>query len=645
MGCGGERERLENARAEQKWGYINLRDFTSTSCYSPLSYGILYIFLIVSVAVYAVDLFTAANLLFFDRWSGQVKPVISFKIARWIFAACILLSLVLLVYRWTRAIRVIKSGVVVASYLDPLAVRIQSIRPGARGQGWRRFLVFAALTEGRKGAEYVALFTYFSFEASMRIIFAEGPRQLLNAQTLYSVMQANLVPAGEHAAKDGHSPIAQFWVNLRILADHNREQAAILFGMLFTLIIWVFSVLSLLLACIFYTLFLWRHIPKSDGTLKRFCRRKIDTRLSKIVGKKVEKALARGDRIRAREAANLSNGGRPGRVKRQPTIPVVGEDDQSFRPEDLSRQTTQTMFASRPSQHSTGAPVLSRQPTVPDVGAVNDRPEAPSRSTTQSSAQSYDSYASDAPLMSSGQQMGHATPSRSYSKPLPSRSTSDRTLPYDRPPISRKPTAGSQSTQQTYNTAYSSQPPPGRMYSNGTPRNLVRQVTDSSSYAPSMRSRTNPPTRYGAQTPGPNSPPTQEFELRPQPPRSLSTVPSNNHQFIPYNPNVNNRQPRPSIITPTRNVTSPPILPMPPIDDYFGPQPPTRRSGTAPLSQPPRSGTAPPVPQPMAYDDMYGHQAGYGEPPRRPMPARSATAGPGTRGLGSEWDRRPAQRF
>lgn len=118
------------------------------------------------MAVYAVDLFTATNLLFFNKWSGQVKPVISFKIARWLFAACILLSLVLLVYRWIRALRVIKSGVVAASYLDPLAVRIQSIRPGARGRGFRRFLVFGALTEGRKGAEYIALFTYFSFEGN-----------------------------------------------------------------------------------------------------------------------------------------------------------------------------------------------------------------------------------------------------------------------------------------------------------------------------------------------------------------------------------------------------------------------------------------------------------------------------------------------
>ena len=70
----------------------------------------------------------------------------------------------LLFYRWLRAIRVIKASGVAQSYLDPLAVRIQSIRTGKEGRGWKRFLVFAELTKSKKGADYVALFSYFSFE-------------------------------------------------------------------------------------------------------------------------------------------------------------------------------------------------------------------------------------------------------------------------------------------------------------------------------------------------------------------------------------------------------------------------------------------------------------------------------------------------
>ena len=139
----------------------NLSDFKSTSCFTPLSYGFLYIFLLTSVACYAVDLFTAINLLVFDRWSSQVKPYIPFYISRWIFAGCIILTWIFLLYRWLRAIRAMRSDGVAASYLDPLAVKIQSIR---MGRGWRRFLVFAELTKSKKGTEYVALFTYFSFE-------------------------------------------------------------------------------------------------------------------------------------------------------------------------------------------------------------------------------------------------------------------------------------------------------------------------------------------------------------------------------------------------------------------------------------------------------------------------------------------------
>lgn len=145
----------------------NLSDFKSSSCWTGFSYGVLYISLGISVAVYGVDTFTAANLLFFNRWNGQVKPAIPFKISRWIFAGCIILSFVLLVYRWFKAIRAIRSGIVAASYLDPLAVRVQSIRTGANGRGWRRFLLFTALTKHRKGAEYVALFAYFSFEGKL----------------------------------------------------------------------------------------------------------------------------------------------------------------------------------------------------------------------------------------------------------------------------------------------------------------------------------------------------------------------------------------------------------------------------------------------------------------------------------------------
>ncbi|KAL8983693.1 MAG: hypothetical protein Q9205_002143 [Flavoplaca limonia] len=637
MGCHGEREKLEDARAEQKWGYINLGDFKSTSCYSVLSYIILYIFVFISVAVYAVDLFTAANLLFFNRWSGQVKPIIDFKIARWLFAACILLSLVLLVYRWFRALRVIKSGVVVASYLDPLAVRIQSIR------GFRRFLVFGALTEGRKGAEYVALFTYFSFEAWMRIIFAQGPRQLLNAQTLYSVMQADLLPGDKHGPKDGRSNISQFWTNVGILASHNREQAAILFGMLFTLVIWLISVVSLLLACLFYITFLWRHVSKSDGTLTKYCRRKLDTRLSKIVSKKVDKALARGETLRAQDSTKAE---RPAHMKRQPTIPLVDEDDYCLDQAHPSRQTTQTSFSNGPPSSDNAHFQLNRKPIIPIISPLSDRPEAPSRSTTQSSSRTYESYGSDAPLIQGAEAMAYAPPVRSFSRPTPPRSVSNQAVPYEQSSAIRNPSAASRSTQQSYNTAYSSGPPPGRMTSNSTSRNLTQQNTYTSNYTPAMQyqqhnsTNSRPPTRQGRQTPAltipyTNTPPIQELEKHTQPPPSVS---SNSQQYIAYNPNIQNNLPSSS--TPN---TSSAARPPPPMDDYFPAQPsPLERSGTAPPARRPGTAPLPPLPQqksgsapiPTYVAPPYENHEQYAS--RAPMPGRSATAAPER-----QWQRKP----
>jgi Fungal potassium channel len=127
---------------------------------------VLYISLFISIAVYVVDTFTAVNLLAFDRWSGQIKPVIPLTYSRWIFGGCIILSFIFLAFRWLRAVRVMRNGGIAESYLDPLAVRVQSVRMGKRGRGWKRFLVFAELTKGKKGASYVALFTYFSFEGT-----------------------------------------------------------------------------------------------------------------------------------------------------------------------------------------------------------------------------------------------------------------------------------------------------------------------------------------------------------------------------------------------------------------------------------------------------------------------------------------------
>lgn len=143
--------------------FQQLSDFKSGNGFTCLAYGYLFISLTISLAVYAVDTFTAVQLLVFNKWSGEIQPAISFDVAKWIFSVCIILSFVNLGYEHIRAQLIIRRGSVAESYLDNLAVRLQSVRI-FNGKGWRRFLVFAELTKSKKGAEYIALFTYFSFQ-------------------------------------------------------------------------------------------------------------------------------------------------------------------------------------------------------------------------------------------------------------------------------------------------------------------------------------------------------------------------------------------------------------------------------------------------------------------------------------------------
>lgn len=372
--------------------------------------------LIVSISIYVVDTFVAVNLLAFNKWAGQIQPAIPFEISRWVFAGCIILSFVLLIERWIRAVRVMRQGGVAKSYLDPLAVRVQSIRMGANGRGYRRFLVFAELTKSRKGADYVALFSYFSFEAAIRIIFAEGPRVVINGITLYSVTKLNFIPTGEHAGPQGKSPVEQFFINIGAMADKDKLQATVLFGMLWTCLIWILAALSLAVSVVLYLLFLWHHIPSEAGGLKNYCRIKINKRMERVVRTKVDKALKKENEIRAREDAKAARSGVS--VKVQPTLPVLGQDDEpSFPP--LSRNATQTtlpMYESRPptgrdSQDSFDQPPMPAFPPGARPGMM-----------TQRSDSSMASYSSNAPLMSSASDMGY-----SDVPPMP-------TGPYGRPP-------------------------------------------------------------------------------------------------------------------------------------------------------------------------------------------------------------------
>ena len=461
--CGGDREKGPPEK-KQKWEFINLDDFKNKSFWTVVAYIWLWLMGFVGIAVYAVDTFTAVQLLAFDRWSSQVQPWIPFNYSKWIFAGCILFSWVLCIYEWVRAIRVIRRGGVAASYMDPLAAPLQSMR----SKGWKRFLVFTALTKSKKGTDYVAFFVYFAFQNAIRVILAEGPRQVINGLTLGSIMETKLI---NKDANDDASGIERFWLNLQTLANQNFQQAVILGSMMFTLTIWVFSALCLIAAGVLYLVFLWHYIPQRDGRLRIYCRRKIDRRLEKIVEHKIQSAIDDENRKkeRAEKKAELKRQKTgelpppaPPKLARQPTLPDLTDPDLKEEPKvpdfGLQRQPTNTTVSTLP-LYSSRPPTrqgIERQPTLPDLAMDPSRPGMPSRSATQGSNWTDASYESDAPLLPNAGYAGGDGRSGSPAPTYYSRQNSNASF---RPPMQgRTITQSSQGSSQRSFTPMSGGP-------------------------------------------------------------------------------------------------------------------------------------------------------------------------------------------
>ena len=514
--------------------------------------------------MYAADAFTAVNLLAFNKWSSQVQPKVPFEVAKWIFAITIIISYVFLVYRGVRALRVMRSGSVTECYLEPMAAIWQSMRLTSSGRGWRRFLVFAELTKSKKGANYIALFVYFQFKSALIIIVAQGPRIAINAMTLYAVMQAQLLPVGEHASDD-RSGFEQFFMNIKAMIETgNKQETVVYFTMLFSLVIWVIAALGIIISCILYIFFLWHYIPRSDGSLTNYCRRKVETRLARIVGKKMKKAIEKEDQKRRAEEQRAIKKGTLNSVSSKPTLPNLAkkeEDGASIygiqRSDTFSTVATLPAYSSNaPSRTNTVATNnsvgVARKPTLP---TLNERP-GPDRSDTNYTTTS---YGSNAPLLNQASNMGMTSPPPAVPHP-------DQNAYIYRDPPQAPPARAFTPASQGRASQRPTLPQVDTNYPNGRyspPYDLVSPIDDT----------------YGAQ-------PTQPYTAF-SPYNNRGPAPGPAYELSPVDTTLQDNGPRHYYSNSNGS------------DEYNSPQlPGALRAGSSAMSQtsnmPPRSNTAPP---------------------------------------------------
>jgi hypothetical protein len=317
---------------------------------------------------------------------------------------------------------------------------------------------------------------------AIRLLFADGPRQVVNALTLWSVVRSKLVAPGEPGGpkRDGFD---QFFYNLKILGQENRKQVIIVSSMAFTLLIWVMFMLFLILAIILYIAFLWHYIQ--NETLTGFCRRKVETRLARIVKAKTDKILAKQqlkwDKMERKGASQISLASTlPPKFAREPTLPSMGgsppKESQLYRSESTA---TLPPYSSEPPT-PTDRPGLRRQPTLPNILEADGRPLPPSRSFTDAS------YSSNAPLLREASGMGYSNPISRPGTSSSQRSFGQPMQGQGRPPLPLLATQGQPGPRYPpptrSNTGFSTQSresplSAGTMYTPGSGRPLLQGMS------------------------------------------------------------------------------------------------------------------------------------------------------------------------
>jgi len=314
--------------------YIDVDLFKNKRAGTIWNYLVMIFLLILSIIFYCVDIYTCIKLLAFNEWSSQVKPYLSFKISKWLFAACIICSLVLLIYESVRGIRVFRTRNISLIYTNHFAKTAKSL------QSYKYFCVLNEINP-TKGFDKMAFYTYFTFHQSKKLILADSPRQVINALTLYSVFNVQY----------------GFWETIKKISVDSQNEAVILYTMTVSFAIWLFFIFQFFFALVFAVPVFHRvlHTLKFKA-LRQYVCVKVD---------RTVKILAKHHQKKTLYKLTLEN-----QKKYKPTLPDI--DPLKFTPTLPQKPSTFTSINSINSNRTVSDSTIRSKPTT-----INPAPENP----------------------------------------------------------------------------------------------------------------------------------------------------------------------------------------------------------------------------------------------------------------------------
>lgn len=304
---------------DHKFDFIDTREFTDNGFLMRLKYLWLYIIILKSFLVYLSDIFTATTMLTTSTWSNQIFDdcqhqdgcfYIPFNVGKWLFVGCIIFGFLLLAYEARKSKKIIASRDISYAFTNVMANNYYSLR------SYDHFCFFDHISNSTKKKDDFAFFIFFTFKSWKRLLLSDGPRQTINALTLYSI----------YLAKNDKGS----WYDVsKYFAGNSLSTSALTVSTFFTFVIFAGSLLLLIMAGIFY-------IPLLcyiQGNLKEYVCHKVDKRIAEVIKRRNKERLAKAAALAKKEAmgdfSHLKNkkGEMVGKPLPQPTLPNLSVDD------------------------------------------------------------------------------------------------------------------------------------------------------------------------------------------------------------------------------------------------------------------------------------------------------------------------------
>jgi hypothetical protein len=318
--CSGPKWKREVV-PDHKFDFVDTREFTDNGFLMRLKYLWLYILVLKSFLVYVSDIFTAITMLTTKTWSNQIfnncvqKKIggcipIDFNVGKWLFVGCIIFSFLLLAYEARKTKKIIASRDISYAFTNVMANNYYSLR------SYDHFCFFDHISNSTKTSDDFAFFVFFVFKSWKRVLLADGPRQTINALTLYAI----------YLSQRDQGP----WYDItKYFKGNQLSTSALTISTFFTVVVFAGSLLLLIVAAICYVPLLM-HIR---GNLKEYCCHKVDKRISAVIKRRQKQRLADAAKLAQKEAmgdfSHLKNkkGEFIAQPLPQPTLPNLSVDD------------------------------------------------------------------------------------------------------------------------------------------------------------------------------------------------------------------------------------------------------------------------------------------------------------------------------